>query len=127
MDNITPEYKESTTITFEWTLRGLKSLFETRLVCWSGIIPDACWAYTAKATRSRKWQNRSDLEEDGGRQVAINITVLRSPESGHQILFYANSGTSANLEGQGFVSLYLSCEVGILVFYALQNIYCSIY
>ncbi|KAH0832106.1 hypothetical protein J3R83DRAFT_13015 [Lanmaoa asiatica] len=65
---------ECSTITFEWSLRGLKSLFDA-----------SKGESKSKVTKSVKF---------GGGQW--------------QILFYANSGT----EGGGFVSLYLSCEVG---------------
>ncbi|EPQ51070.1 hypothetical protein GLOTRDRAFT_81686 [Gloeophyllum trabeum ATCC 11539] len=71
----TSEFQESTTLKFEWTLSGLKNIFESSK-------GDA----KSKVLKSAKF--------GGGRW---------------QILFYANSGTTANGEG-GYVSLYLWCE-----------------
>ncbi|KAJ3541320.1 hypothetical protein NMY22_g3936 [Coprinellus aureogranulatus] len=69
------EYQETTSVTLEWTLRGLKALFD-----------------------STKGESKSK--------------VTRSPRFGNgrwQILFYANAGSQKD-GGEGYVSLYLSCE-----------------
>lgn len=109
------EYQESTSITFEWNLKGLKNLFESRSVILQRRpladrypVPEStlrmyqqskhqimylfinalwtCWLFSRGEMKSR---------------------VTRSARFGSgkwQILFYANSG-----EGN-FVSLYLNCE-----------------
>ncbi|TEB39742.1 hypothetical protein FA13DRAFT_1619132 [Coprinellus micaceus] len=73
--DVDSEYQETTSVTLEWTLRGLKALFDS---------------------------TRGDLKSK----------VTRSPRFGNgrwQILFYANAGSQKD-GGDGYVSLYLSCE-----------------
>ncbi|EIW80916.1 hypothetical protein CONPUDRAFT_55867 [Coniophora puteana RWD-64-598 SS2] len=81
---------ESTTITFEWVLRGLKNLFESS--------KGECKSKVNKSVRfgGGRWQVR-----------AMDMHATPYPHKTHllcKILFYANSGT----EGGNFVSLYLS-------------------
>ena len=38
----TAEFQESSSITFEWTLRGLKNLFESRYVCGCDVLRIGC-------------------------------------------------------------------------------------
>ena len=93
----TPDFQETTCFTFEWTLRGLKNLFE-----------------------STKGENKSKVTKSplfgGGRwQVRHHLILPELPRRPYvQILFYANSGLpkDANSEGN-YVSLYLACEVGV--------------
>ncbi|KAF6757529.1 hypothetical protein DFP72DRAFT_891381 [Ephemerocybe angulata] len=73
--DVESEYQESTSVTLEWTLRGLKNLFDS---------------------------TKGDAKSK----------VTRSPRFGDgrwQILFYANAGVQKE-GGDGYVSLYLSCE-----------------
>jgi hypothetical protein len=87
------EYQEFTCVTFEWTLRGLKALFDS----------------TKGDTKSKV--TRSPRFGDGRWQVSVG--VFNSSKfflQVVQVLFYANAGVQK--EGNdGYVSLYLSCEV----------------
>ncbi|KAG6850067.1 hypothetical protein H0H93_001617 [Arthromyces matolae] len=75
------EYNQSVTITFEWTLRGLKNLFDSSK-------GDA----KSKTTKSMRF--------GGGRwQILFYANAGTTKE-----------GSVPNSEGGGYVSLYLSCE-----------------
>ncbi len=118
------EFQESNSITFEWTLRGLKNLFESRCVL-------ACLVLKLNAGNLTPCLSKGDAKSKvtkstkfgGGRwQVSclaallstrIRILILQL----YQVLFYANSGPpypSTDVSGAssgGYVSLFLSCEV----------------
>ncbi|CCM02467.1 uncharacterized protein FIBRA_04566 [Fibroporia radiculosa] len=86
------ECQESTSIKFEWTLKGLKDVFD------------------ASPGESKSKAIRSALFGGGRWQVRYpqsypDVMTIPTPV---QVLFYANSGS--NPEGASFVSLYLSCE-----------------
>ena len=69
----------------------------------------------AKEMRSRRPQDPCVLEAADGKYVGPVRTVLLT--SRNQILFYAHAGTAkegsvSSSDGGGYISLYLSCEVG---------------
>ena len=88
--------QESVSVTFEWTLRGLKNLFDST----KGDTK-------SKVTKSPKFG-------DGRWQVRSSLSCWPCPQTilGLQILFYANAGVSKDGTPEGgYISLYLSCEV----------------
>lgn len=94
------EYSESSSITFEWTLRGLKSLFDA-----------------TKGDKKSKVTKSIRFGGDRWQVHIINDLCRKMLKFTGQILFYANAGqTKDGVEG-GFVSLYLSCEVSIATVY----------
>lgn len=107
---MTLEYQESTSITFEWTLKDLKNLFEST---WAHDIQWFCGVANSACCVLSKGESKSKVTKSvrfcGGRWQ-VDWFDLNHPyfysNFRIQILFYANSGT----EG-GYVSLYLSCEV----------------
>ncbi|KAL0960934.1 hypothetical protein HGRIS_005939 [Hohenbuehelia grisea] len=80
--DVDSEYQESTTVTFEWTLRGLKALFDSS----KGDVK-------SKVTKSPKF--------GGGRWQILFYANAGPSKEGKE----GTTDTSG-----GFVSLYLSCE-----------------
>jgi hypothetical protein len=98
--DVESECQESIAITFEWTLKWLQKLFDSTK-----------GESKSKVTKSARF--------GGGRwQVCFNVPGIDSISTlTFQILFYANAGTAkeGSTEGGGYVSLYLSCEVCVVL------------
>jgi hypothetical protein len=73
------EFQESNSIVFEWTLRGLKNLFESRWVLQPLCSPVA----TASSTRSSKGEAKSKVTKSakfgGGRWQVWRTSTLDHP------------------------------------------------
>jgi hypothetical protein len=90
---------EALTVTFEWTLRGLKDLFDS----------------TKGDKKSKSKVTKSLVFGNGKWQVHVpavpasdNFRLTQT-----QILFYANAGQQKEGSEGGFISLFLACEVCI--------------
>ena len=62
------DFQESNPIMFEWTLRGLKDLFESRCGGCDLMSPES-HSVLARARRNRKQRGVPSLAEDGGKYV----------------------------------------------------------
>jgi hypothetical protein len=95
MEGTSVEYSETTTVTLEWTLPGLKSIFESR------FEPALVVRISVLMHKSSKGDTKSKVTK----------SARFGADGRWQILFYANSGSNNGPENASHVSLYLSCEV----------------